>query len=148
LIPIPNIRYHRYWLTQWWYQYVQAVSKCFDTCARRIAHAQSLRFHTVKRKSVMPSGGHSGGNWIFLSIKHVLRHVNMFLNQNLGVVYLSVCMCMFALYWLGTRTLFFFFHPIILFSNSFLTSHYSLNIFPLFSLFSMTWIRTQHWGPG
>jgi len=109
LIPIPNIRYHRYWLTQWWYQYVQAVSKCFDTCARRIAHAQSLRFHTVKRKSVMPSGGHSGGNWIFLSIKHVLRHVNMFLNQNLGVVYLSVCMCMFALYWLGTRTLFFFF---------------------------------------
>ena len=30
------------------------------------------------------------------SIEHVLRHVNMFLflNQNLGVVYLSVCVCM------------------------------------------------------
>ena len=28
------------------------------------------------------------------SIKHVLRHVNMFLNQNLWVVYLSVCVCM------------------------------------------------------
>ena len=27
------------------------------------------------------------------SIKHVLRHVNMFLNQNLWVVYLSVCVC-------------------------------------------------------
>jgi len=68
----------------------------FDTCARRTAHAQSLRFHTVTRKSVMPSGGDSGGNWIFLSIEHVLRHVNMFLilNQNLGVVYLSVCICM------------------------------------------------------
>ena len=49
-------------------------------------------------KSVMPSGGDSGGNWIFLTIKHVLRHVNMFLflNQNLGVVYLSVCMCMLS----------------------------------------------------
>jgi len=34
-----------------------------------------------------------------------------------------------------------FFHPIILFSNSFFD-------FPLFSLFSMTWVRTQHWGPG
>ena len=32
------------------------------------------------------------------SIKHVLRHVNMFLflNQNFGVVYLSVCMCMLS----------------------------------------------------
>ena len=45
------------------------------------------------------------------SIKHVLRHVNMFLflNQYLGVVYLSVCMCMyvyavymFVLYWCFT----------------------------------------------
>jgi len=46
----------------------------------------------------MPSGGDSGGNWIFLSIKNVLRHVNMFLflNQNLGVVYLSVCMYMLS----------------------------------------------------
>ena len=46
----------------------------------------------------MPSGGDSGGNWIFLSIEHVLRHVNMFLilNQNLGVVYLSVCMCVYV----------------------------------------------------
>jgi len=23
-----------------------------------------------------------------------------------------------------------------------------LNILPLFSLFSMTWVRMQHWGPG
>jgi len=23
-----------------------------------------------------------------------------------------------------------------------------VNIFPSFSLFSMTWVRTQHWGPG
>jgi len=99
-IPIPNIRYHWYWLTQWWYRYAQAVSKGFDTCVRRTAHAQSLRFHTVKRKSVMPSGGDSGGNWIFLSIEHVLRHVNMFLilNQNLGVVYLSLCMCTYVVY--------------------------------------------------
>ena len=76
----------------------QAVSKRFDTCARCTAHAQSQRFHTVKRKSVMPSGGDSSGNQIFLSIEHVLRHINMFLilNQNLGVVYLSVCMCMYV----------------------------------------------------
>ena len=42
-----------------------------------------------------------GGDWIFLSdssIKHVPRHVNMLLllNQNLGVVYLLVCMCMLS----------------------------------------------------
>jgi len=97
-IPIPNIWYHRYWLTLWWYRYAPAVSKCFDTCVRRTAHAQNLRFHTIKRKLVMPSGGDSGGNWIFLSIEHVLRNVNMFLflNQNLGVVYLSVCRCMLS----------------------------------------------------
>ena len=35
--------------------------------------------------------------------------------------------------------------PIIPFSNSFLTSHYSLNIY---LLFLMTWIHTQHWVPG
>jgi len=48
-IPIPNIRYHRYWFTQWWYRYVQAVSTCFETCVCRTAHVLSLhvRFHML-----------------------------------------------------------------------------------------------------
>ena len=37
-IPIPSIQYRRYWLTQRWYQYAQAVATCYDTCARRTAH--------------------------------------------------------------------------------------------------------------
>ena len=52
---------------QYRYQIFDTIDTCLrsdgiDTCVRRTAHAQSLRFHTVKRKSVMPSGGDSGGS--------------------------------------------------------------------------------------
>ena len=47
LVPIPNIWCCRYWLTQWWYRYVQALSTCFDTCVCHTAHALSLRFHAL-----------------------------------------------------------------------------------------------------
>jgi len=53
-------------------------------------------FPHCQEKISEPSGGDSGGNWIFLSIEHVLRHVYMFLNQNFGVVYQSVCVCMLS----------------------------------------------------
>ena len=47
LIPIPNIRYRKYWLMQWWYWYVQALSTCLATCMCHTVHALSLRLHTL-----------------------------------------------------------------------------------------------------